>query len=240
MAILSGTHLSVSYGHREIFSGLDFEVTEGARIGIVGPNGSGKTSLLRLIAGVQEPDAGAIHRNRGLRVGYVPQAPSLTAKGTRYEEILSAFDGLHALEREIEQAAAAMASGSAEAAERHGTLLHEFESRGGYDSQSAVERIVAGLGLTQDSLNTIAVSASGGERTRAAMAKALLADPDLLVLDEPTNHLDLAGLAWLERFLAKFNHAFIVVSHDRYFLDRICTKILDLGNYEPGKYLDNL
>ena len=240
MAILSGTHLSVSYGHREIFSGLDFEVTEGARIGIVGPNGSGKTSLLRLIAGVQEPDAGAIHRNRGLRVGYVPQAPSLTAKGTLYEEILSAFDGLHALEREIEQAAAAMASGSAEAAERHGTLLHEFESRGGYDSQSAVERIVAGLGLTQDSLNTIAVSASGGERTRAAMAKALLADPDLLVLDEPTNHLDLAGLAWLERFLAKFNHAFIVVSHDRYFLDKVVTEIWDMNHGKlksyPGNY----
>ncbi len=240
MAILSGTNLSVAYGHREIFSGLDFEIAEGARIGIVGPNGSGKTSLLRLAAGEQEPDAGAIHRSRGLRVGYVPQAPSITSKGTLYEEILSAFDDLYALEKQIEQAAADMANGSTEAAERHATLHHQFESRGGYDYQSAVERTVAGLGLTQESLNTIAASASGGERTRAAMAKALLADPDLLVLDEPTNHLDLVGLAWLERFLATFNHAFIVVSHDRYFLDKVVTEIWDMNHGKlksyPGNY----
>lgn len=240
MAILSGENLAVAYGHREIFSGLDCEIAEGARIGIVGPNGSGKTSLLRLIAGAQEPDSGAIHHSKGLRIGYVPQAPPLTTTGTLYEEILSAFAGLQTLEQQIEEAAAEMANGSAEAGRRHADLLHAFESRGGYDYHSAVERTAAGLGLTRDALNTPAALASGGERTRAAMAKALLADPDLLVLDEPTNHLDLAGLAWLERFLGKFNHAFIVVSHDRYFLDKVVTEIWDLSHGRlrsyPGNY----
>jgi ATP-binding cassette subfamily F protein 3 len=128
MAILSGAGLSVAYGHREIFSGLDFEIAEGARAGIVGPNGSGKTSLLRLIAGVQEPDGGAIHRSRGLRTGYVPQVPSFSTAGTLYEEILSAFDGLRALERQIEEAAAEMGKGSSGAAQRHAVCL-KFENR---------------------------------------------------------------------------------------------------------------
>ena len=244
MALLSGSGISLSYGQMEIFSGLDVEVAERARIGIVGPNGGGKTSLLRIIVGEREPTAGAVHRARGVRIGYVPQVPVLETDGTLHDEVMTAFEGLFRLEREMQAAATEMecASGSerSQAEARYAALAHEFEDRGGYTYQNTMERAVAGLGLTEESLNTPAASCSGGERTRAALAKALLADPDILVLDEPTNHLDLAGLAWLERFLGRFRHAFIVVSHDRYFLDRVVTQIWEMDNGKlqafPGNY----
>ncbi|MBI4201882.1 MAG: ATP-binding cassette domain-containing protein [Chloroflexi bacterium] len=244
MPLLTGSSLTLFFGQMEVFSGLDVEVVERARIGVVGPNGTGKTSLLRLIVGELEPNAGVIHRARGLRTGYVPQTPVLTTGGALYDEVMTAFAGLRQVEGEMAQAASAMQSedeSSRRRAEaRYATLAHQFEAQGGYTFQNAMERVVTGLGLSQEALRTPAESASGGERTRAALAKALLADPDLLVLDEPTNHLDLAGLAWLERFLARFNHTFIVVSHDRYFLDRVVDQIWELDherlNTFPGNY----
>ncbi len=244
MALLSASGLTLFFGQLEVFSELNMEVVERARIGIVGPNGGGKTSLLRIMVGEQEPYAGVVHRARGLRIGYVPQTPTMATNGSLYDEVLTAFDGLRRLEEEMASAALTMEGADApdrtRAGARYAALAHRYEAQGGYTFQNTLERVVSGLGLSEETLRTPVASVSGGERTRAALAKALLADPDLLVLDEPTNHLDLEGLTWLERFLARFRHAFVVVSHDRYFLDRVVNQIWELDNGRlatfPGNY----
>ncbi|MBI4338701.1 MAG: ABC-F family ATP-binding cassette domain-containing protein [Chloroflexi bacterium] len=244
MALLSATNLTLFYGNNQVFSGVDLEVSEGARIGIVGANGSGKTSLLRILVGEQETDGGTVHYARGVRIGYVPQTLALTSNGALYDEVMTAYDGLRRLEEEMAGHALDMQDYDPvvrrQAEARYAALAHQFEARGGYTFQSTMERVVSGLGLSPEALRTPVASASGGERTRAALAKALLADPDLLVLDEPTNHLDLAGITWLERFLGRSKHAFVVVSHDRYFLDAVADQIWELeeGKLQtfPGNY----
>ena len=211
-------------------------MNEHARIGIVGPNGGGKTSLLRMLLGELDSDAGTVIRGSSIRIGYVSQIPQSEAEGSLKDEIMTAFDDLIALEEGM--AAAALDIQQTDGRERtqvenqYSSLVEQYEARGGYDYQNLMERVVVGVGLTLDALDTPASVTSGGQRTRAALAKALLADPDLLVLDEPTNYLDFSGLEWLEGFLSNFNYSVIVVSHDRYFLDRVATEILEL---EQGK-----
>ena len=232
------------YGELEIFSGIDVEVDDKARIGMVGPNGGGKTSLLRVIVGELAPNGGTVARHDGLRIGYVPQIPAQTADGSLGDDIMKAFEKLKNLEDSIASSGLEIqrADGTErrQAERRYSALLEEYEALGGYDYQNRMERVVAGVGLSLETLNTPIASASGGERTRAALAKALLTDPDLLVLDEPTNYLDFKGLNWLEGFLSHFSHAFVVVSHDRYFLDKTVNHIweLDHGRIQtfPGNY----
>ena len=228
----------------EIFSGIDVEVDDKARIGMVGPNGGGKTSLLRVIVGELAPNGGTMARHDGLRIGYVPQIPAQTADGSLGDDIMKAFEKLKNLEDSIASSGLEIqrADGTErrQAERRYSALLEEYDALGGYDYQNRMERVVAGVGLSLETLNTPIASASGGERTRAALAKALLTDPDLLVLDEPTNYLDFKGLNWLEGFLSHFSHAFVVVSHDRYFLDKTVNQIweLDHGRIQsfPGNY----
>ena len=244
MPLVSTTALAVSYGAAEVFSGVVLEISERARIGIVGPNGSGKTSLLKLLVEELEPNAGTVHWTRGVRVGYVPQTPRDVTGGSLSDEVMTAFDRLRRLEQDIE--ADALELEQADAGERHqaerryAALVEEYELLGGYSYERSMERMVAGLGLSKETLNAHSSQVSGGERTRAALARALLANPDLLVLDEPTNHLDLKGLAWLENYLTHFAGAFVVVSHDRYFLDRTVTQVweVDHGKLQtfPGNY----
>ncbi len=219
-------------------------MNEQSRIGLVGPNGGGKTSLLRVLVGELEPDAGTVTTNSGLRLAYVPQLAEHDVPGTLRDGVESAFARLFKLEAELADTALDIqqrqGSARSTAEDRYSRLLEEYESLGGYDYQSQVERVAQGVGLTQETLDTQASVASGGERTRAALARALLTDPDLLVLDEPTNYLDFDGLNWLEGFLSEFRYAVLAVSHDRYFLDRICTDIweLELGRLQsfPGNY----
>jgi len=229
---MSASELALLYGELEIFSGISLEVPERARIGIVGPNGGGKTTLLRLLVGELAPNGGAIHRPAALRIGYVPQMASKVTDGTLGDEVMTAFAELRNLEDalassalEIEQADAA---GQKRAERRYSSLLQRYEALGGSDYRNLMERATTGVGLSSEVLETPASAASGGERTRAALATALLTDPDLLVLDEPTNYLDFDGLAWLETFLGGFSHAFLVVSHDRYFLDRVVSLVWEL------------
>ena len=197
MSLLTASELALSYGELDIFSGIKLEVADRARIALVGPNGGGKTSLLRVLIGELTPNGGSVSRASGLHIGYVRQRPSNTAADTLQDEVMSAFEELRRLEGEMESTALEMQTPEGpdqrRAGRRYSTLLLRYEALGGYDYQSRMERVVAGVGLSTSTLKTPAASASGGERTRAALARALLADPDLLILDEPTNYLDLQG-----------------------------------------------
>jgi ATP-binding cassette subfamily F protein 3 len=243
MAILSASKLALTYSDVEIFSGINLEIAENARIGIVGPNGSGKSSLLKILVGELEPDAGTVHRAKGMRIGYVPQSPTLSTKGTLRDEIMTAFDELRRLEDALETSMLTTVQSALEDRSQvevsYSSLLEEYETLGGYNYVSKMEQVSAGVGLSSESLSTPSSSASGGERTRAALAKALLCNPDLLVLDEPTNFLDLKGLTWLERLLSHYPRTFVVVSHDRYFLDRVVNQIWELDHERLRTYAGN-
>ena len=243
MPVLSTRNLSVFFGDECIFSNVTIEAPDNARIGIIGPNGGGKTSLLKVITGELEPASGSFHVTRGTRIGYVPQGVSSTVGGSLREEVFSAFLELQHLERAMESSAMDMARLAGEerkqANQKYATLVERFDSLGGYDYVNAVERVTTGIGLSSRSLDTPFVQASGGERARATLARALLSDPDLLILDEPTNYLDISGLTWLERFLARFNHAFIVVSHDRYFLDKMVSTIWEIESGSVNTFKGN-
>ena len=243
MPLVSTSDLAVHYGADIIFSGVDLDINERARIGIVGPNGGSKTSLLRVLVGEQHASEGRVARTIGIQVGYVPQHPQMEFTGTLREEVMRAFDQVRALEKELESASQQPDSqngSSEEAGRRYAALLEQYEALGGYTYERDVERMVDGLGLRPETLDSPASSASGGERTRAALAKALLGNPDLLVLDEPTNYLDLKGVTWLERYLTHFAPAVVVVSHDRYFLDEMATQIWEIDhgrmNVFPGNF----
>ena len=250
MILLSASDLRLLYGEVEIFANVNLQVDEGARIGIVGPNGGGKTSLLRLMVGENLPNGGRVSTTRSLRMGYVPQRSEASGEGTLGDEVMKAFEGLLRLEEDLAASALDIQVSDEEkrrdAERKYAALLRDYESRGGYDYQNLMERVADGVGLHQATLATSLSAASGGERTRTALAKALLTDPDLLIMDEPTNYLDFKGLGWLEDFLAKFSHAFVVVSHDRYFLDKVATQIWELergklqvfrGNYSKYRLL---
>ena len=240
MPLVSTSNLAVHYGADIIFSGVDLDINERARIGIVGPNGGGKTSLLRVLVGLQDANEGRVARSNGILVGYVPQHPQMQIGGTLREEVMRAFDQVRLLEKDLETAAQEPNGDAEQAGLRYAELLERYEALGGYTYERAVERMVDGLGLRAETLDSPASSASGGERTRAALAKALLGNPDLLVLDEPTNYLDLKGVTWLERYLTHFAPAVVVVSHDRYFLDEMATQIWEIDhgrmNTIPGNF----
>ena len=244
MTVISAANLALAYGDVEIFSGIDLRVEDNGRIGIVGPNGSGKSTLLKLLVGELEPDAGSVHITRDARVGYVPQDPESPPSGTIRDQLMTAFQELRRLETELESAASELEQPvpkERERAEAHySALLDRYEASGGYSYLHNLERVAAGVGLSSESLELPATTASGGEGTRAALAKALLSNPDVLVLDEPTNYLDLEGLTWLEGFLSHNTKAFLVVSHDRYFLDRVVNQVweMDRGRLQtyPGNY----
>ena len=247
MTVLSAANLALAYGDVEIFSGVSLRVEDAGRIGIVGPNGSGKSTLLKLLVGELEPDAGSVRLTRDARIGYVPQDPKSPSSGTIRDQLMTAFQELRRLETELEAAASELEHSELlevwerERAEAHySALLDRYEASGGYSYLHNLERVAAGVGLSSQALELPANTASGGEGTRAALAKALLSSPDLLVLDEPTNYLDLEGLTWLEGSLSHNTKAFLVVSHDRYFLDRVVNQVweMDRGRLEtyPGNY----
>ena len=232
MALIAGSQLSLYYSDIEIFSNVTFEVKEKTHIGIVGPNGSGKTSFLKVLMGNLDHDKGEIFKPDSTKVGYVPQTSLQSGNGTIKNQIEDAFKGILDIEQQMQDSAIAIQNSSGaqrKHAETHyANLLDKYESNGGYTYKNTMDKVVSGLGLSGELLNTPIKKASGGERTRAALAKALLTDPDLLILDEPTNYLDFKGLNWLETFLSGFSNSFIIVSHDRYFLDNVSKQIWEI------------
>ena len=246
--VLTVNDLAKSFGPDEIFRNVSFQVADREHVALVGVNGAGKSTLLRIIAGIDTASEGEIAIARGARVAVLAQEPRFESDRTVRQEAQLAFEeALSALARmrELEDA---MQSASGEVLDQlfqeYERLSLHFEVAGGFDVEHRTEEVLMGLGFSSEQMDEPVRTLSGGQKTRIALAKALLADPDLLLLDEPTNHLDLGMLDWLEGFLGSWRGAFLVVSHDRYFLDRVTSRTLDLsfGQLEDypapyGRYL---
>ncbi len=231
--ILTATDLAKTFGSTEIFSGVTFQVHEREHVALVGVNGAGKSTLLRIVAGAETANSGEVIRANGLRVTYLAQETRFTSDRTvRGEARLAFAASLDAASRmrEIEERMSVAGDDELHALlAEYDTLQTRFEAGGGYDVEHRTDEVLMGLGFTEDQFDEPVARLSGGQKTRVALVKALLADPDLLLLDEPTNHLDLEMLEWLEGFLRSWTGACLTVSHDRYFLDRVTTRTLDLS-----------
>lgn len=231
--LLTVTNLSKTYITERIFKGVSFQVAEREHAALVGVNGAGKSTILRIIAGIEHPNEGSIVRANGLRVTYLPQESRFFSDRTVREETRLAFEPVllaAARMREIEHLMGEVGDVELEQLlEEYDQLQSHFEAHGGYDVEHRTEEVLYGLGFEPAQLEEPVNQLSGGQKTRVALAKALLADPDLLLLDEPTNHLDLEMLEWLEGFLRNWTGACLIVSHDRYFLDRVTSRTLDLS-----------
>ncbi|TLN15344.1 ABC-F family ATP-binding cassette domain-containing protein, partial [bacterium] len=232
---------SKSFGPNDLFAGLSLSIPPRAHIGLVGPNGVGKTTLVRILLGLEEATGGEVRRSRGLRMGYLPQEAALDSARTLWEECLTVFDGLRGQQVELRRLEAAMAGDPENEAllKSYGKLQNDFEREGGYTFETRIRQTLAGLGFAHEDLRRPVEQLSGGQRTRALLAKLLLSEPDLLVLDEPTNHLDIAAVEWLENYLREWKGGVLIVSHDRYFLDQVTEAIWEMtpaleeyrGNY---------
>ena len=235
MSVLSVQAVAKRFGERLVFSDISFRLAHGDRVGLVGPNGVGKTTLLRIAAGLDTADAGNVALARGTRIGFLEQEVLADASGTVEEHARGAAAHLRELEAEMRGLEPRLATGDQDLLERYADVQHRFDHAGGYDFDATVGRVLAGLGLggmRDREVRTL----SGGERTRLGLARLLLEDPDLLLLDEPTNHLDLAALEWLERFLIEQDETILVSSHDRWFLDRVTSRTLSFERNSVVEY----
>ena len=233
------------YPGTDIFTGVSWQVNAGDRIGLVGPNGAGKSTLLRLLSGALSPEKGAVARGRGVSIAYLHQSQEFHGAGTLWETLLVPFADLIAMRDELSHHEEALGrEPPGEAHDKHmasyGELLEVFTRRGGYTLEQTARKLAFELGFTDADLGRSVDTLSGGERGRVELAKVLLAQPDLLLLDEPTNHLDVEAVEHLEERLAEWPTAFVLVSHDRYFLQAVCRHIVDVENGKlivyPGGY----
>ncbi len=242
MSLITATNLARSFGAVDIFSDLSITIPPRGRLAIVGPNGVGKTTLLRILAGEDTPNRGQVMRAKNTRLGYLPQeATFVDAGNTLWEECLAAFEDVREMESEMARLEAEMsdAARAPEAIERYGKLQARFEHRGGYTYTNRIEQVLAGLGFAAYEFHDPLAHLSGGQRTRALLARLLLAEPDLLILDEPTNHLDIQAVEWLEGYLSQWEGAVLIVSHDRYFLDRVASQIIEMSPGQTEVYRGN-
>ena len=234
------------FGHKLLFENVDWLITAADRIGLVGANGTGKSTLMKILAGMDTFDYGSLTVAKGTSAGYLPQ-DGLTLSGrTVFAECMSVFDDLRAMEKELESLTESMAeldhtsAAYADVADRYHRIEHQFRTRGGYSIEAEVGRVLMGLGFTKEDWHRQTDEFSGGWQMRLALAKLLLQQPNLLLLDEPTNHLDLEARNWLEEYLQNYPNAFVLISHDRYFLDVTVNKIAEIWNkrfwFYPGNY----
>lgn len=232
--------LGKSFGVRQVFSNVSFEIKEGDRIALVGPNGAGKSTLLKCILGIEELDEGQVVMSPVASIGYLQQDVNL-GDASLAEEIETAWEDVHVLENKLQELTTYLATHEASESDlqRLDYLQNRLEWLGGYDYEQKTKRIVYGLGFTDEDLYKPANAFSGGQKTRINLAKALVRSPDFLFLDEPTNHLDMEMLEWLEGYLLSYRGGILIVSHDRYFMDRIVTGVVELDHHKTTTYRGN-
>ena len=244
MSILTADNLGLSFGAFDLFGGISVTVPNDGKIGLIGLNGIGKTSLLLILGGLNQPTTGNVAIARGRRIGYLPQE-AMEAFGdqdnTVYAEMLAVFSGLQAQQERLHTLEAEMAAGdhSPEMLDKYGELQQAFEHAGGFDYEVRIQQTLQGLGLGKEAWNMPLNHLSGGQKTRALLARLLLEKPDLLMLDEPTNHLDIEAVEWLERILKEWEGAVLIVSHDRYFLDNVVDTIWEMNRTGIDEYSGN-
>jgi ATP-binding cassette, subfamily F, member 3 len=237
---LSDVHKS--YGSQEVLRGTSLQINPGEHVGLVGRNGAGKTTVFRLVSGEETPDRGDVVRARGVKLGLLAQHIHFEAGSTVHESALAAFGHLQHIEHEMHLLEHRMAEAPADldaVLERYSDLQHEFEREGGFEYAARAEAILQGLGFDREMWQMGTEKLSGGQQNRLGLARLLLAEPDVLLLDEPTNHLDVTSVEWLEEFLSTYAAGFVIVSHDRYFLDRTCRRIIEIEQGRAASYTGN-
>lgn len=247
MILLQLNDISKSFDGEDIFTNVDFEVKTGERIGVVGRNGAGKSTLMKIIAGVEDYDSGHISKIKNLKIGYLTQQMTLDSNATVFEEMSKPFEHIKNMELLIKQETDWLAA-HADAydtptyqahMEKYESLSNQFEQLEGYQYDSKIKTVLHGLNFNEDDFNKPINDFSGGQKTRLSLAQMLLNEPDLLLLDEPTNHLDLETTKWLEDYLRYFKGAIVIISHDRYFLDKIVTQVYDVALGSVKRYIGN-
>ncbi|MGW7832918.1 ribosomal protection-like ABC-F family protein [Staphylococcus xylosus] len=247
MILLQLNDLTKSFDGEDIFNNVDFEVKTGERIGIVGRNGAGKSTLMKIIAGVEDYDSGHISKSKNLKLGYLTQQMTLNTDQTVFEEMSKPFEAMKKLEQEMKLETDWLAQHADEYdsetykthIDRYESLSNQFEQQDGYQYESKIKTVLHGLNFSEADFDRPINDFSGGQKTRLSLAQMLLSEPDLLLLDEPTNHLDMETTQWLESYLNYFKGAIVIISHDRYFLDKIVTQIYDVALGDVQHYVGN-
>ena len=245
MILLQANNVMRRFGADVLFHDINLQIQEHGRTALVGRNGAGKTPLLKMIAGITNPDEGTISKSKELTIGYLAQDQGLDSQNSIWAELDLVFAPLHKMEKQIHQLENQLASLDPATkefqltTEKYSQLQSTFKKQGGFEYESRMRGILKGFGFEEADYQTAINSLSGGQKTKLALAKILLQSPDLLILDEPTNHLDMNVLAWLEDYLKSYQGALLVVSHDRYFLDRVVSDIYDLDNHTLRHYTGN-
>src|SRR3954451_14929196 len=243
MPIATLTNIEKTFGQRVLFDELNFEIDRGERVGLIGENGSGESTLFKVITGQIQPDSGTVAIAKSVKLGHLTQDPVFETGNTVMDEAELAFADLHRIAHELRQLEHDMAEHTGEALDktlkRYQSLQHDYDLAGGYAWQHKLEATLLGVGLPQESWTQNVETLSGGQRSRLALAKLLVSAPDLLLLDEPTNHLDLAAIEWLEDYLLDFDGAVLLISHDRFLLDRLATRIVWLTRQKLPSYRGN-
>ena len=241
--ILSCNNIGKSFGTKQVLSNISFHINEREKAAIIGVNGAGKSTLLKIIMGQLSSDQGEVIFSKGATIGYLAQHQELSSNHTIYEEMLLVKKDIIELDKKIRQLEQDMKHASNETLEQmlelYTKYTHQFETQNGYAYKSEVTGILKGLGFSEDDFDRTCATLSGGQKTRIALGRLLLSNPDLILLDEPTNHLDLESIAWLENYLLNYKGAVIIVAHDRYFLDKIVSKVIEIEHSKSQMFLGN-
>lgn len=243
MNLLQVNKISCFFGADVLFENIQMDIQDNSRIALVGRNGAGKSTLLRMIAGIDKPDTGTIITNKETKIGYLAQNANFDSEKTVYETLLEVFAPLQAMEKRLRQLEEEMATVQGNALEQlmkqYDQLQHQFSEENGYGYQAEIRSLLHHFKFYEEDFTRPVKTLSGGQKTRLALVKMLLENPDLLILDEPTNHLDIDTLSWLENYLKNYKGALLIVSHDRYFLDKVVTEVYELSHHTLSHYTGN-